>query len=83
MLPESELMESVSLPNQLQLRTVLSLKHFDSRLEGFFEMGNVGHGKNAGKVWGDGINGGNQAIAAFCILSAKTFIDNQHLQGCA
>ncbi|WP_281063311.1 hypothetical protein [Leptolyngbya sp. Cla-17] len=38
--------------------------YFDARLKSFFEVGNVGDGEDAGKVGGDRVDGGNQAIAS-------------------
>jgi hypothetical protein len=40
------------------------------------ENGNVGNGKNAGKVGGDRVDGRNQAIAPLLILSAKALVDD-------
>ena len=54
--------------------------HLNPSLEGFFEVGHMGDGQDTGKVRGDRINRGNQAIATFAVLGTKAFIHNQHLQ---
>ena len=35
------------------LGALVCFDHFDAGLEGFFEVGNMGDGENAGKVGGD------------------------------
>ncbi|MCY7394354.1 MAG: hypothetical protein LH647_23510 [Leptolyngbyaceae cyanobacterium CAN_BIN12] len=46
------------------MRASVYFDHCNAGLTGFFEVGNVGGGEDAGKVGGDRVNGGNQAIAS-------------------
>ncbi|GEM_PF-6082469 len=39
----------------------------------------MGNGEDTDKIISDRIDGGNEAIAPFPVLSAKTFIDDQQL----
>jgi hypothetical protein len=41
------------------LGTLIGFVNFDAVLEGFFKLGHMGDGKDAGKIGSNGVNGGN------------------------
>ena len=46
-------LHGITLYGELQLGALVCFDHFDAGLEGFFEVGNMGDGEDAGEVGGD------------------------------
>src|SRR5690242_17404301 len=56
------------------------LGDFDPGVESFFELVDVGDDQDELEVFGDGLDGIDQALAAFGVLGAEAFVDDEGLE---